>query len=157
VLPFLRIVTDTGFRVPRRDLAPVIRNLCTTAWKEARGCDERLYLHLEPLVLDLDRVGLLTEAVRALLIGGLSPQFSARHGALGVHHWRLDEREEAGMLLIADNGTELSGEPSTPAVQTARHYAEKAGCNLIWRAARGAVWRIYIPLHPAGSHDGRSG
>jgi hypothetical protein len=146
VFPFLRIVTDTGVRAPRRDLAPVIRDLCTKAWKEAGGCDERLYLHLEPLVLDLDRVGLLTEAVRALLTGGLSPQFATRQGALAVHLWPLDGQEEAGMLLIADSGTELSGEPSTAAVQTARHYAEKAGCKLIWRAARGAVWWIYIPL-----------
>jgi hypothetical protein len=145
VSQFLRIVTDTGLRVPRKDLAPVLENLCRTVWKEAGGYEERLNLHLQPLVLDLDRVSLLAEAVRALLVGGLSPQFSACRGAVGVHLWPLDEREQAGMLLIADSGTELSGEPSTPAIQTARQFAEKAGCRLVWQPARGAVWRVFIP------------
>jgi hypothetical protein len=144
VLPFLRIVTDTGLRVPRKDLAPVIQHLCRMEWKEAGGCEERLYLHLEPLVLDLDRVILLTEAVRALFVGGLSSQFSPRYGAIGVHLWPL-ERKQAGMLLIADSGTELSEEPSTPAIQTARQFAEKAGCSLVCQPARGAVWRVFIP------------
>jgi hypothetical protein len=138
-------VTDTGLRVPRKDLAPVIQHLCRLVWEEAGGREECLNLHLQPLVLDLDRVSLLAEAVRALLVGGLSPQFSACHGALGIHLWPLDEREQAGMLLIADSGTELSGEPSTPVIQTARQLAEKAGCRLMWQSARGAVWRIYIP------------
>jgi hypothetical protein len=149
VLPFLRIVTDTGLRSPRTDLAPAIRHLCMTVWKEAGGCEERLYLRLQPLVLDLDRVRWLAEAVRALLDGGLSPDFAPRQGAVGVHLWSLDCPEQAGILLVADNGTGLSGEqPSTPAITSARRYAEKAGCNLTWQP-RGTVWRIYIPLSPA--------
>jgi hypothetical protein len=141
-------VTHTGLRVPRKDLAPVIQHLCRTEWKKAGGCEERLYLHLEPLVLDLDRVSLLSEAVKALLTGGLSPQFSPPDGAIGVHLWLLEKREHAAMLLMADSEAELllSGEPSTAAIEKAKQCAQKAACSLVWQPARGAVWRIYIPL-----------
>jgi hypothetical protein len=149
MLPFSRIVVDTGPRIPLKDLAPVIQHLCMTHWKEAGGCGERLYLRLQPLVLDLDRVSLLAEAMRALLVGGLSPQFSPRHGAMGVHLWSLDRPKQAGVLLIADNGKDLSGEPSRPAIRIARERVEKAGCDLIWQPAHGTVWRIYIPLSRA--------
>jgi hypothetical protein len=145
LLPFLRIVTEAGIRVPRIDLARVIRHLCETYWKEAGGSEEGLYLRLEPLVLDLDRASLLDESVRALLVDGLGPRFSPQHGAIGVHLWSLDRAEQAGILLIANNGKEMLGEPSTPSVTRARQCAEKAGCRLVWQPARGVVWRIHIP------------
>jgi hypothetical protein len=148
MLPFLRIVTKAGLRVPRIDLAPVIRHLCETHWKEAGGSKERLHLYLQPLILDLDRARFLTEAVRALLTGGLSPGFSAQHGEIGVHLWPLDCSGQAGIILIADDGRESLGEPATPFITGARLYAEKANCRLIWQPARGAVWRIHIPVNP---------
>jgi hypothetical protein len=147
VLPFLRIVTESGICVPRIDLALVIRHQCETYWRQTRGADRRLYLRLQPLILDLDRVGLLTQSVRALLTGGLSPGFSPQHGGIGVHLWSVDLPGQVGILLIADSGTEWLGEPSTPSITEARQYAEKAGCCLVWQPAHGAVWRIHIPTN----------
>jgi hypothetical protein len=147
VLPLLRIVTETGFRVPSLDLGVVIRHVCETYWIEGGGTKERLNLHLETLMLDLDRARLLVEAVRALLIGGLSPGFSPRSGEIGVHLWSLDGPDQVGTLLIADNGMELLGEPSTASTASARQFADRAGCALTWQSARGAVWRILIPAH----------
>ena len=143
--PSLRIVTDSGLRIPRIDLAPVIRRLCETYWKDVGGPEQRLNLHLEPLILDLDRIWLLSEAVRALLSGGLSPGFSPEDGAIGVHLWSIDRPEQVSILLIADDGEEAIGEPSTPIITSSRRYADRAGCCLIWQPARGAVWRIHIP------------
>jgi hypothetical protein len=145
VLPFLRIVTESGLRVPRTDLAPLIRKLCETHWKQAGGSGGRLNLRLQPLILDYDRVGWLAEAVQALLDGGLSPGFSPRYGAVGVHLWSLDGPEQGGILLVADDGAKLLPEPSTPLITRARHLTDKADCRLIWQPARGAVWRIHIP------------
>jgi len=150
LLPFLRIVTESALRIPRIDLAPIIRKLCETYWKDAgggAGSEERLNLRLEPLLLDLDRIRLLSEAVRALLTGGLSPGFSPEHGAVGIHLWSVDQPEPAAILLIADNGEESLGELSTPFITSARQNAEKAGCHLIWQPACGAVWRIHIPAN----------
>jgi two-component sensor histidine kinase len=145
VLPFLRIVTEVGFQSPRLDLAPVIRHVCETYWKEAGGKEERLNLHLGPQILDLDRIRWLSEAVRALLAGGLSPGFSPEvDGALGVHLWSVNGTQQI-VLLIADSGKEINDEPSTPFITSARQYAERAGCSLIREHARGAVWRIHIP------------
>jgi hypothetical protein len=73
VIPFLSIVTGSGVHILITDLAPVIRRLCENHWKDAGGSQERLNLRLEPLFLGLDRIRLLSEAVRALLVGGLSP------------------------------------------------------------------------------------
>jgi hypothetical protein len=145
----LRIVTDTGSRIPRLDWAPVVRKLCETYWRNAGGAkgEERLNLHLEPLVLDLDRIQLLSEAVEALLIGGLSPGFSPQHGTVGIHLWSMDQPEPTAILLMADDGWDMQGEPSTPLITIARQNAEKAGCCLEWQPARGAVWRMYIPIN----------
>jgi hypothetical protein len=144
MLPFLSIVTGSGLHIPRIDLAPVIRRLCENYWKEAGGSEERLNLRLEPLFLRLDRIRLLSEALRTLLTGGLSPKFSPEHGALGVHLWSVDCAENFANLLIADDATDLSEEPSAPSITAARQYAEEAGCRLIWRPARGTVWLIQI-------------
>jgi hypothetical protein len=163
VLPFLRIVTESGFQSPRVDLAPVIRHLCETYWKRAGGTEERLNLHLDRQILDLERVRWLSESVRALLAGGLSPGFSPEvDGAMGVHLWSVNGQI---VLLIADSGKEVNDEPSTPFITRARQYAEKAGCSLIWQHARGAVWRIHIPKDdvqpwldtPRGTQDGPLG
>jgi hypothetical protein len=145
MLPTLRIVTELEVRVPKLNLARIIRLVCERAWKEGNGSTERLYLCLQPLVLHFDRVGLLAEATGALLRGGLSPGFSPRTGAVGIHLWSPDADRQDGRILIADDGTELSGEPSTPSVARARRHVEQAGCHLIWQPARGAVWRIHIP------------
>jgi hypothetical protein len=142
VLPILSIVTESGVDIPRIDLAPVIRRLCENYWKEVDGSEERLNLRLEPLILRLDRIRLLSEAVRSLLTGGLSPGFSPEHGAIGVHLWSVDCPEKFVNLLIADDGTELAEEPSGPSITAARHYAEEAGCRLTWQQARGTVWLI---------------
>jgi hypothetical protein len=144
VLPFLSIVTGSGVHIPRIDLAPVIRRLCENYWKEAGGSEERLNLRLEPLFLRLDRIRLLSEAVRSLLTGGLSPGFSPEHGAVGVHLWSVDRPEKFANLLIADDATELREEPSAPSIMAARRFAEEAGCRLIWQRARGTVWLIQI-------------
>jgi hypothetical protein len=145
VFPSLRIVTESGFRSPKLDLAPVIRHLCETYWKLAGGKDERLNLDLEPHILEVDRIRWLSEAVRALLAGGLSPGFSPEvEGAMGVHLWSVNRPQQI-ILLIADSGEEVNDEPSTPLIASARQYAERAGCSLIWQHARGAVWRIHIP------------
>jgi hypothetical protein len=145
VFPFLRIVTEPGFRSPTLDLAPVIRHLCEAYWKEAGGNEERLNLHLDPQILDLDRIQWLSEAVRALLAGGLSPGFSPEvDGAMGVHLWSVSGTQQI-ILLIADSGKKVNDEPSTPFITSAREYAERAGCSLIWQQARGAVWRLHIP------------
>jgi hypothetical protein len=119
--------------------------------EEEGGPPERLYLCRQPLVLPLDRVGLLAEAVGALLRGGLSPGFSPRTGAVGVHLWLPDVHRQDGIMLIADDGTKLVGEPSTPSVTSARRNVEQAGCHLIWQRARGAVWRIPIPADQVGT------
>jgi hypothetical protein len=149
MLPFLRIATERGLRIPKVDLAPVIRRLCEKYWQEADGSAERLNLRLEPVVLELDRVRLLTQAVRALLAGGLSSEFSPKNGAIGVHLWPLDQPEPAAVVLIADSGTALFGDRSTPFIISALHLAEEAGCGLMRQQARGALWRIHIPLSPA--------
>jgi hypothetical protein len=141
VIPFLSIVTGSGARIPRIDLAPVIRRLCENYWKDAGGSQERLNLRLEPLFLGLDRIQLLGEAVRGLLVGGLSPRFSPEHGAIGVHLWSA---EKFANLLIADDGAELGEEPCAPSITAARRFAEEAGCRLIWQPARGTVWLIRI-------------
>jgi hypothetical protein len=44
---------------------------------------------------------LLAEAVRALLVGGLSPGFSPEQGAIGVHLWSVDCPEKAGVDTVA--------------------------------------------------------
>jgi hypothetical protein len=147
MLPLLSIVAESGVHIPRLDLAPVIRKLCENYWKEAGGAEERLNLRLEPLSLGLDRIRLLGQAVQALLTGGLSPGFAPAHGALGVHLWSVDRPEKFANLLIADNGEELSKEPSAPFITVARQYAEEAGCRLIWQQARGTVWLIRICPH----------
>jgi len=135
---------STG-RSPKVDLALVIRKLCETYWKEAGGKDERLTLHLDRHILNLDRIRWLSEAVRALLVGGLSPGFAPEmDGAMGVHLWSTNRPRQI-ILLIADSGKEENDEPSTPFITRARQYAERAGCSLIWQHARGAVWRIHIP------------
>ena len=144
MLPFLSIVTGSGVHIPRIDLAPVIRRLCENYWKQAGGSEERLNLRLEPLFLRLDRIRLLSEAVRSLLTGGLSPGFSPEQGAIGVHLWSVDRPEQFANLLIADDATELGEEPSAPSITAARQYAEQAGCRLIWQPARGTVWLIQI-------------
>jgi hypothetical protein len=144
VLPFLSIVTGSDLHIPRIDLAPVIRKLCENYWKEAGGKEERLNLRLEPLFLDLGRIRLLGEAVRTLLTGGLSPGFSPKYGAIGVHLWSLDRPEKFANLLIADDGTKLGQEPSSPYITAARQYAEEAGCHLMWQPAHGSVWLIQI-------------
>jgi hypothetical protein len=144
VLPFLSIVTGSGLHIPRIDLAPVIRRLCENYWKEAGGSEERLNLRLKPLFLRLDRIRLLSKAVRSLLTGGLSPGFSPEHGAIGVHLWSLDRPEKIANLLIADDATELGEEPSAPSITVARQYVEEAGCRLIRQPARGTVWLIQI-------------
>jgi hypothetical protein len=59
MLPALRIVTGEETRVAKVDLARVIRLVCEGAWQEGGGPPERLYLCLQPLILPLDRVGLL--------------------------------------------------------------------------------------------------
>jgi hypothetical protein len=81
----LGVVTESGVHIPRTDLAPVIRRLCENYWKAAGGPEERLNLRLESLFLDLVRVRLSSEAVRTLLTGGLIPEISPEHGAIGVH------------------------------------------------------------------------
>jgi hypothetical protein len=143
--PLLKIVTESGPRIPRLDLAPFIRRLCETHWRNAGGAEreDRLNLHLDPLVVDLDRIRLLSEAVQALLSGGLSPGFSPEHGAIGVHLWSVDQPEPLAILLMADDGADMHGELSTPCITSARQNAEKAGCRLEWQPARGAVWRIH--------------
>jgi hypothetical protein len=145
MLPALRIVTGEETRVAKVDLARVIRLVCEGAWQEGGGPPERLYLCLQPLILPLDRVGLLAEAVGALLRGGLSPGFSPRTGAVGVHLWSPDVHRRDGTVLIADDGSRVLREPSTPSVAIARRHVEQAGCDLIWQLARGVVWRIHIP------------
>jgi hypothetical protein len=130
VIPFLSIVTGSGVRIPRIDLGPVIRRLCENYWKDAGGSQERLNLRLETLFLSLDRIRLLGEAVRALLVGGLSPRFSPRHGAIGVHLWSVDRPEKFANLLIADDATELREEPCAPSITAARRTkacADKTG------------------------------
>ena len=102
------------------DLAPVIRRLCENYWKQAGGSEERLNLRLEPLFLRLDRIRLLSEAVRSLLTGGLSTGFSPEQGAIGVYLWSVDRPEQSANLLIADNATELGEEPSAPSITAAR-------------------------------------
>lgn len=153
MLPALRIVTGSETRVPKVDLARVIRLVCEGAWQEGSGPPERLYLCLQPLVLSLDRVGLLAEALGALLRGGLSPGFSLRTGAVGVHLWSPHAHRQDGTMLIADDGTALCGEPSTPSVTIARRHVEQAGCHLIWELARGVVWRIHIPADQVEDAD----
>jgi hypothetical protein len=130
----------------RVDLAPVIRRLCENYWKEAGGSEERLNLCLEPIFLRGDRIRLLSEAVQWLLTGGLSPEFSPEHGAIGVHLWSVDHPAKFANLLIADNGEELGEEPSAPSITAARQNVEEAGCRLIWQPARGTVWLIRIML-----------
>src|ERR1700712_2944968 len=132
-------------RVSKFDLARVIRLVCKEEWIEGGGSPERLYLCLQPLVLHWDRVRLLAEATGVLLRGGLSPGFSSRTGAVGVHLWLTQNNRLDGSMLIADDGTELLGEPSAPSVASARRYVEAAGCGLTWEPARGVVWRIHIP------------
>jgi len=153
VLPLLSIVTESGVHIPRIDLAPVIRRLCENYWIEAGGSEERLNLRLEPLFLRLDRIRLLSEAVRTLLTGGLSPGFSPGYGAIGVHLWSVDYPEKFANLLIADNGEELGEEPSAPSITAARQYAEEAGFRLIWQPARGTVWLIRIMLCSSAQSD----
>jgi hypothetical protein len=150
MLPNLRVVAASGIRIPHVDLARVIRLVCEGEWKEQGGSPERLYLRLHPLSLPLDRVALLADATGALLRGGLSPGFSARSGAAGVHLWSPDSHPHDGCLLIADGGTELLGEPSTGSVRSAKSYVEEAGCQISWRPARGVVWMIDIPAKRAG-------
>jgi hypothetical protein len=146
MLPALQIVTGSEMGIPEVDLARVIRLVCETAWQEGSGSPERLYLCLQPLVLSLDRVRLLAEATSALLRGGLSPDFSPRTGAVGVHLWSSPGAyRQDGRMLIADDGTALWREPSTPSVASARRHVEQAGCHLTWEPARGVVWRIHIP------------
>jgi hypothetical protein len=145
MLPALQIVTRSKIRVPNVDLARIIRLVCGAAWKEGGGPPERLNLCLQPLVLQLDRVGLLAEAMSALLHGGLSPGFSPRTGAVGIHLWSHGCQQD-GSMLIADDGTALWGEPSTPSVTSARRHVEAAGCHLKWEPARGVIWRVHIPL-----------
>src|ERR1700712_4188203 len=89
-------------------------------------------------------VRLVSEAVRLLLAGGLSPGFSPEHGAVGVHLWSVDRPEKFANLLIVDDATELGEEPSAPSITAARQYVEEAGCRLIWQPARGTVWLIQI-------------
>ena len=144
MLPLLGVATESGFRVPQIDVAPIIRRVCETYWQEGGGSADRLNLHLEPLLLGLDRVRWLREAALAILTGGLSPGFSPKDGAIGVHLWSLKSRDPAAILLIADDGKELL-EFSSSAIARVEQYAAKAGCCLIRQPARGAVWRIRIP------------
>jgi hypothetical protein len=148
MLPLLRIVTESGVRVPKVDLAPVIRHVCETYWRKGGGSDERLNLHLEPLILDLDRIRWLREAVRALLKGGLSPGFSPDHGALGVHLWSIDSPDPVTTLLIADDGKKSPEDFSAPAIMNARQHVEKADCCLVYQPAPGAIWRVQIRANP---------
>jgi hypothetical protein len=148
MLPLLRIVTEFGLRVPKVDLAPVIRHVCETYWQEGGGSAARLNLHLEPLILDLDRARWLREAVLALLTGGLSPGFSPEHGAIGVHLWSIDSPNPVATLLIADDGKKSPDEFSAPAIMSARQYVDKADCCLVYQPAPGAVWRVEIPENP---------
>ena len=127
MLPLLRIVTESGFRVPQIDVASTIRRLCETYWQEGGGSAERLNLHLEPLLLGLDRIRWLREAALALLAGGLSPGFSPEDGAIGVHLWSPKSGDPIAVLLIADDGKEML-EFSSSAIARAEQFAAKAGC-----------------------------
>ena len=129
---------------PMVDLAPPIRRMCQIEWAVEDGSMQKLLLRLDSVLLPSWRTVLLCEAARCLLRGGLSAGFSPRGRELGVHLWRASSLE--AILLLADDGDILAGEPATADAARARFFAAQADCRLIWVPARGAVWRIHIPL-----------
>jgi len=126
--------------VPQENLAQTVRETCEHCWHAAGGLAHGLHLHLTPIFLMSGRTGALRDAVGLLLQGGLSPGFSH----LGVSLWLTDPSQ--GVLLIADDGDRLTGEPLTTEVARARSSVLRAGCRLVWVPARGTVWRIHIPI-----------
>lgn len=126
------------------DLGQSIRHLCETEWILAGGLLDRLVLCLDSVFLQSSRVILLCEATRHIIHSALGPGFSPRWHCLGVHIWRPDSLE--AILLMADDRDRFVGEPLTLGAARARVLADQANCRLIWVPARGAVWRIHIPM-----------
>src|SRR3954470_18475622 len=130
--------------VPHEGLAQTVRETCESYWHAAGGLAHGLHLHLKPIFLMSGRAGALRDAVGLLLQGGLSPGFSPRRDHLGISLWLTDPTH--GVLLIADDGDRLTGEPLTTEVARARSSVLRVGCRLVWVPARGTVWRIQIPI-----------
>jgi hypothetical protein len=78
-----------------------------------RAGRQSVCIYVTSLVLNLDRAVLLAEATHTLLHDDLSPEFSPRTGAVGVHLWTPHGHPKDGSLLIAEDGSELLGEPAT--------------------------------------------
>jgi len=137
---------------PRENLAPIIRAMCESHWEAFGGSFHRLHFRLNDVCVPAHETAAFCRAVPLLLRGGLTPSFSPSQDHLGVHLWINMQRE--GILLIADNGQDFVGEPSTDDVIAARSIFTSARCRLVWVPARGTVWRIHIPTAASMARSG---